>query len=118
MVSFSCADSVKIANSERPHSRTSVQRVGSDNQPRVERPVDSQMSSREYTSAVLDSESELAEPGDQCIDKTPITMGANEANGTADAVSLISPASMETPCKKMVQSDGDTKQKRTRVSNA
>ncbi|XP_019699985.1 uncharacterized protein LOC105189740 isoform X4 [Harpegnathos saltator] len=102
-------DSTEIANPESPHSRTSVRRVN-DDQPRVERSVDGQMSSRENTSAGKDSECETAKPGDRCVDEGRTTMGANKADQTDDDVAVLpligdSPTKKEIPCEYVMQND-------------
>lgn len=99
-----------------------MQRVDGD-QPNVERSVDSQMSSREDTSAGEDSECESTKPSDCCIDEG-VRMGANEPVQTADAVvPLIGSPIKKIPCENTVQNDEDaydrnlfdTKQERRKV---
>ncbi|XP_014469577.1 PREDICTED: uncharacterized protein LOC106741772 isoform X2 [Dinoponera quadriceps] len=100
-------DSAEIADPENPHSGTaSVRRDVGDQPTRVEPSVDSQMSSREDTSAGEDSECESAKPSDRCVDGR-VTMGASEADQTANAALPL----VGSPMKKMlgenvVQSDG------------
>ncbi|XP_032673235.1 uncharacterized protein LOC116845069 isoform X3 [Odontomachus brunneus] len=100
-------DPAKITDPEDPHPQRSVRQVDDDQPSRIERSVDSQMSSREDTSAGEDSECESAKPSDRCVDEG-VTMGANEADQTADAVLPLigSPMRKKTPCENAVQHDG------------
>lgn len=84
-------------------------RVDGD-QPHVERSVDSQMSSREDTSADdEDSECESARPSDRCVDGRIVAMGANEAGQTANVVlPLIGSPMKKMPCGDAMQDDGET----------
>ncbi|KAM0726495.1 Inositol 1,4,5-triphosphate receptor associated 2 [Formica fusca] len=96
---FPCnhSDSRKITDSGNPHSQASVQRVESE--PRVERSVDGQMSSREDSS---DSECEpVAESSDQCT--------GEKVDGAALSTSLNSLASAKiVPCKSVAQKNTKT----------
>lgn len=97
LILFSPADSRKITDSGNPHSQASVQRVESE--PRVERSVDGQMSSREDSS---DSECEpAAESSDQCI--------GEKVDGAELSTSLNSLASAKiVPCKSVAQKNTKT----------
>ncbi|XP_029674345.1 uncharacterized protein LOC115242296 isoform X4 [Formica exsecta] len=91
------SDSRKITDSGNPHSQASVQRVESE--PRVERSVDGQMSSREDSS---DSECEpAAESSDQCT--------GEKVDGAALSTSLNSLASAKiVPCKSVAKKNTKT----------
>ncbi|XP_050451809.1 uncharacterized protein LOC126851669 isoform X5 [Cataglyphis hispanica] len=97
---YNHSDSRKITDSGNPHFQASVQRVESE--PRVERSVDGQMSSREDSS---DSECEpAAESSDRCIDEK-----VDEAANAASSTSLNSPASAKiVPCKSVAQKNTKT----------
>ncbi|XP_067209273.1 uncharacterized protein [Linepithema humile] len=96
--------SANIADSENPHSQANARRV--NGKKRVERSVDSQMSSREESSAGSDSECEpAAGSSDQCI-------GEKVANNADRAVSAVSRTSASdsastkvVPCRN-AQNDG------------
>lgn len=95
-------------NSENPHSQANARRV--NGKKRVERSVDSQMSSREESSAGSDSECEPVAAGssDQCI-------GEKVANNTDRTTSAVSRTSVNdstftkvVPCRR-AQNDGKTR---------
>ncbi|CAL1685492.1 unnamed protein product [Lasius platythorax] len=93
---YNYTDSRKVAGSENPHSQPSVQRVESE--PRVERSVDGQMSSREDSS---DSEpaAAAAESSDRCIGEKVVNAVSVTPNGLASAKT--------EPCKSVAQKTCD-----------
>lgn len=75
-----------------------MQRADGESQSRIERSVDSQMSSREDSLAVSDNEREPAtEPNDRCVDE-------KVANEVGKAVNVVSSASLTDPVSTKVMS--------------
>ncbi|XP_011157813.2 uncharacterized protein LOC105194543 isoform X1 [Solenopsis invicta] len=88
------ADSAKIADSEDPHSEASVQRVcDNESQSRIERSVDSQMSSRKDSLAVSGSECEPAVAEAGCFDQCS-TINEKVASEAGKAVNVVSSTSL------------------------
>ncbi|XP_071554414.1 uncharacterized protein [Temnothorax nylanderi] len=99
------ADSAKIADSEDPHSQASVRRVDSESQSRIERSVDSQMSSREDSLAVSGSEPATGSD-DRCGIDEKVAIEVGKAVNVVSSTSLADPVSTRvTSCKNVAKSD-------------
>lgn len=94
-------------DSEDPHSQASVRRVDSESQSRIKRSVDSQMSSREDSLAVLDSDrGPAAGSDDRCDIDEKVANEVGKAVNVVSSTSLADPVSTRvTPCKNVMQSD-------------
>ncbi|XP_011693811.1 PREDICTED: uncharacterized protein LOC105453499 isoform X3 [Wasmannia auropunctata] len=115
-------DSAKIVDSEDPHSQSCVRRVGGESLSRIERSVDSQMSSREDSLAAVSGSDErepTAGSGDRCggIDERAIANGIGKA-----AVNVVSSPSIETsvsakvvPCENAEQSGEKAREGKNQV---
>ncbi|XP_011863337.1 PREDICTED: uncharacterized protein LOC105559561 isoform X6 [Vollenhovia emeryi] len=100
------ADSAKIVASEDPHSQTSVRRLDSESQSRIERSVDSQMSSREDSLAVSGGEHEPA-AGHRCgVDEKVANGKVGRVANAALSTSVPAVSTRVTACENVTQSDG------------
>lgn len=104
-ISFSSADSAKIADLQDPHSQACMRRVDSESQSQIERSVRYQMSSCEDSLAVSGSERESAvesESDRRGIDKK-VANEVGKAVNVVSSTSLIDPVSTRlTSCTENV----------------
>ncbi|KAL6265416.1 hypothetical protein P5V15_002212 [Pogonomyrmex californicus] len=106
-------DLAKTADSEDPHSQASVQRDDSESQSRIERPVDSQMSSREDSLTGSDSTCIPATGSDDRRTDEKVENEVGTAANVVSSTSLSDSVSRKVvPCKTEEENDEKTSKKR------